>query len=112
MMNRRCLNHRCRGFTLVEMTTSLAIASILLVALGSAMVLAGKAVPTSDNPAAALLSAAGIADRIAAEMQFAIDITERTSRSIAFTIPDRNADGKPEAIRYAWSGSPGAPLTR
>jgi hypothetical protein len=88
------------------------VASILLVAIGSAMVLAGKAIPTAANPAAALLGSAGAFDRIAAEAQFALDFTERTSRAITFTVPDRTGDGKPETIRYAWSGSPGAPLTR
>lgn len=100
------------AFTLIEVVTSLAISSILLVAIGSAMVLAGRAMPASDGPGAAVLSTAAVMDKIAAELQYAIQFCDRTNRSIEFTIPDRDGDGQAESIRYTWSGVAGAPLFR
>jgi len=97
---------------MIEVVTSLAISSILLVAIGSAMVLASRALPTADSTATATLTAANAVDKIAAELRFALQITERTSTALRFTIPDRDGDGNAEVIRYTWNGSPGAPLTR
>lgn len=46
-----------------------------------------------------------------ADLERATGFTERTATSATFTVPDRNGDGRPETLRYAWSGTPGAPLT-
>lgn len=109
---RRLTTKDCRAFTMIEVVTSMAISSILLVAIGSAMVLAGRALPASDGPMTAALSTASVVDKITAEMQYALQFSERTSQAIQFTIPDRDGDGKPEKIRYTWSGVAGAPLLR
>ncbi len=97
---------------MIEVVTSLAITSILMLAIGSAMVLAGRALPSADGVAASTLTAANAVDKMAAELRFALQITERTDKSIRFTVPDRDGDGKVEIIRYAWSGVGKAPLTR
>ena len=100
------------AFTMIEVVTSLAISTILLVAIGSAMVLAGRTMPANDGPSAAALTTATVVDKIAAELQYAIQFCDRTNRSIEFTIPDRDGDGQVESIRYIWSGVAGAPLYR
>ena len=99
------------GLSLIEMTVSLAILSIVAAAIGSAILIAGKAVPDGSGPAQCAIRAAGAADRIAAELQYATAVTAYTDKCIEFILPDRNGDGNPEAVRYEWSGLQGDPLT-
>ena len=104
----------CRrpGLTLVELVASMAIMSVIMLALGSALLLTGKALPDSDRASTRLIRDAQIADQIMAELREARHIFERTGRTIGFTVADRNGDDSPERIRYAWSGTAGDPLTR
>jgi len=101
-----------RGFTLVELVLSLAIMSILMTGLASAIIIASHALPSDDSPSHVVVKAAELADQIAEELRLALWIRERTVRSVEFTVPDRDSDGLPERIRYAWSGTAGDPLTR
>lgn len=97
------------GLTLVELAASLAILGVLLVACGSAIVLTTRA-----NDAAVTLSgpdAQGVADRIAADLRMATSFSERGAAAVTFTVPDRDGDGSPETLRYAWSEDPADPLT-
>ncbi len=100
------------GFTLVELVVSLAIMSILLAAIGSAIVLAGGAIPRDDDPNRAADAALEAAHDMAADLQFALAFAERSVWAVEFTVPSRDADAVPETIRYAWSGSRGDPVTR
>jgi len=103
---------RGRAFTLVELVVSMITLSILMLAVSAAIVLASRAMPGAENPSSAALQAAAAADRIAAELETAVYILEHSQNTMAFTVADRNGDGLPERIRYAWSGMPGDPLTR
>jgi len=96
----------------MEMTVSMVIVSVLMVSITSAIILAGRAVPPSDSPTAAVVAASTALEQIAGELQYALSFTERSGNAIEFTMPDRNGNGRPDLIRYAWSGLPGAPLTR
>jgi prepilin-type N-terminal cleavage/methylation domain-containing protein len=100
------------GFTLVELVVSLAIMSILLVAIGSAIVLAGGAMPRADDPAIPTDTAFEVGHEMAAELQFALAFAERSVTAVEFTVPDRDGDQSPETIRYEWSGTPGESLMR
>lgn len=102
----------CRAVTLVEMVVSLTIVSIILGACGSVMLLAGRVMGISTaGPAVAMTAAHAAADQVAADLQMALQITERTATAVTCLVPDRNSDGTPETLRYAWTG-PGSPLTR
>ena len=99
-----------RAFTLLELVLAIVILSLIVAACGSVGLLAvrtlnacGAADPLAEGRAAA--------DEIAADLRMALAITEQTPTAITFTVPDRNGDGSPETIRYAWSGA-GTPLTR
>ncbi len=100
------------AFTLVELVLGIVITSILLGALSSALLLASHALPGQNKTTDRTAEAGRVLDDIASELQYAVQIVERSGRAITFTVPDRNGDGSPERIRYAWSGTAGDPLTR
>lgn len=101
-----------RAFTLVEVVISLAIMSILIVAMGSTIILASNALPSKETPAQHIIEATRGANSIADELRTAIHMTERSANAVTFTVADRNGDGIWERIRYAWSGATGDPVTR
>ena len=101
-----------RGFTLVELVLGLTIMSILMVGMASAVIIAGKAMPDRVTLGQTLTTAGEVAEQVAEEVRSALWIREHTANSIEFTIPDRDGDGLPERIRYAWEGVAGKPLTR
>lgn len=103
------LNRHCCGFSLVELVTSLAIISILIVAMGSAMVIAARGIPDPNDPIAMNVDAAGIIDQIASELAYAVTILTSTATEIEFVV---NRNGKPITILYIWGGTPGDPLIR
>ncbi|MCO6438800.1 MAG: prepilin-type N-terminal cleavage/methylation domain-containing protein [Phycisphaerae bacterium] len=103
---------RSSAFTLVEVITALAIMTILTTGLASALVLATRALPETDSPLRCQVRTADALDLIAEELASAIQVLARSDHGITFLAPDRNGDGVPEKIVYAWSGTPGDPLTR
>jgi hypothetical protein len=97
---------------MVELVISLTIAAILLAGMTSALFLATRAMPGEARPVDELISETQTAGDVTAELSYACNIVERGPRAVTFTVADRNGDGCPECIRYAWSGTPGDPLTR
>lgn len=93
-----------RGVTLVELVLSTAIMSILMAGIASAILIASHALPTSDTAPVAAVEAAELANLIAEELRSALWIRERTATSVEFSVPDRDADGSAERIRYEWAG--------
>ena len=94
------------------MIAALAVMSVVLIAIGSAVALASRAMPLSVTANDQIVSTARITERIAGELGSAVYLTERTANAVTFTLADRDSDGLPEVIRYAWSETAGAPLTR
>ncbi|MCA9245155.1 MAG: hypothetical protein KDA32_14445, partial [Phycisphaerales bacterium] len=89
----------------------LTIATVLVGSIASAMVMALQALPDAKGESETILDTrAGISDMLA-ELSYAIAFTEISSTAIEAVVPDRNGDGSPELVRYAWSSS-GNPLTR
>lgn len=109
----RCPKRTCRrsGFTLIEIVTSIGILSVLMWAMLSTMLIASKAIGSSDSKIAKISQGNNILQRITADLSLAQSFSERTATAVTFTVPDRNGDGSPETIRYAWSGTAGDPLT-
>lgn len=99
-----------KGMTLVELVMSVAILSILAGAAGSAIVIATRAAQLGAGDASEWPDTTEAADRIGANLEVAIGFTERTDTAVTFTVPDRDGDGAPETLRYAWSGIAGDPL--
>ena len=110
-MQARQTSQRRHGFTLVELVTSLAIMTILVGGMGSAVMIASQAIDDGTSRSSRITEAREALDRITADAAVALSVTERTASAIAFTVPDRSGDGLPETLRYAWSGVAGDPLT-
>ncbi|MHC5113200.1 MAG: PulJ/GspJ family protein [Planctomycetota bacterium] len=103
-----------RAFTFVELIISLAITSILMFGLASALMIATRSVDDGTTLAARTAAGAPALDGVTADLRLALEVTEITATSIEFTVPDRSdpPDGTPETIRYSWSGEPGDALLR
>ena len=101
-----------RAFTLAELLVSLAVMGVLMTGLASALLIVSKSAPDPDSPLTALADGAILVDQIAEELGGATWLLERTATAVTFTVADRDTDGVPERIRYAWSGKPGDALTR
>jgi len=101
-----------RAFTLMEITVSLAVMSILITGLGSAMFVALKVVPTADNAALQTLRGADIAQQIATDLRYATAFQAAGATALSVTVPDRTGDGAPDTIAYSWSAAEGDPVTR
>ncbi|HRX84934.1 MAG TPA: prepilin-type N-terminal cleavage/methylation domain-containing protein [Phycisphaerae bacterium] len=100
------------GFTLVELIAAMAVMSIILLALASTVVVATRSLPSETHPVTRLTRGSAVLQGIADELAEAITISERDAHAITFTVADRDGDGVPETIRYAWTGSAGDPVTR
>lgn len=87
-----------RAFTLVEMIVSLAIATVLLVSMGSVMVLASRAIPQPQSRATRALDAARALEIIADDLAYAESIT--AGGRVTATVSDRNGDKQPEQVIY------------
>jgi hypothetical protein len=97
---------------MIELSMSLLVTSVLVVAIGSSIVLASHAIPDANEAAAKTISAGGALDRLVQELRYAIAINEYTDRAVEFVTADRDGDAVDEVIRYEWSGVAGDPLAR
>lgn len=108
---RRDRTVRVRGYTLVELVLGLAVTSVLLTGMASALLIASRAAnPTGPTPK--ILTGSRAVQDILNELHYALTFTERSANAVEFTVADRNGDALPDTIRYAWSGIAGDPLTR
>jgi prepilin-type N-terminal cleavage/methylation domain-containing protein len=100
-----------RGFTLLELMVSCAVMAVIMVGVMSSVLIAGRGV-NHGAPDKSALVAGNVASLIATELRTALSVTELTPTAVTFTVPPRNGDAAPETIRYAWSGTSGAAVTR
>ncbi len=101
-----------RGFTLIEMLVAVAVMGVIMVGLGSAMLIAGRALPEASSPTASRIAAAGAAEQMMTDLQYTVSVSQRAANMVEFGVPDRNGDEVAEVIRYDWSGTSGTPLVR
>ncbi|MEO0630423.1 MAG: prepilin-type N-terminal cleavage/methylation domain-containing protein [Planctomycetota bacterium] len=101
-----------RGFTLVEMVSSLFLASVLVAAIASCIALASRAIPNDSDPVLATAGYQRVLVAIADDVRFATSVDIPTSNELRIDLPDRDGDSNTDTIVYAWSGIAGAPLTR
>ncbi len=110
--HRRWLSQRRRsGYTLIELVASLAATSILLAGMGSVVFVAARATDESGTSTKQIRASATSHD-VLADLRYATEFHQRSLTVVEVTIADRNGDSTPDKVRYAWSGTPGDPLTR
>lgn len=100
------------GFTLIEMVITLAVIGVLLAGMSSAIVLATRALPSHDGPAAAAVASADALHTLRDDLRAATELPAFDATSVTLHLPDRDGDGRPEVVTYAWAGTAGDPLTR
>jgi hypothetical protein len=99
--------------TLVELMVSLALVTLIMAACGSMLTAAARAMSSdTSNVGTDAMAARSAADQVVDDLKVATAVTEQSATAVTMTVPDRDGDGQPETIRYAWSGVAGAPLTR
>lgn len=99
--------------TLIELTMSLAVVSIIVLALGSLVFVAAKGMANdSSNVGSDATTARSAASLVMDDLKMATAVTEQTANAVTMTVPDRDGDGSPETIRYSWTGTAGDPLMR
>lgn len=89
-----------RAFTLVELVTSLAITSILMLGLSSVMLVGSKAVPTGTEQIHAEAACADALEKFASDAALAIGVSLVTSEKLVFVVPDRDGDASNDQISY------------
>lgn len=98
------------GFTLIELLIAAALTALLVGGLASALFISSKTL-TADGPASSDANRAGLVlGQVSRDLRHALRFSERTATAASFAVPDRTGDGKPETIRYSWSGTIGDPL--
>ena len=101
-----------RAFTLVELVATMAVMTILMAGMGSAIMIATNALPDASSPLETSRASRTIADQITGDLLCVTAVTTMAPNTITFIVADRNhGDPGPETITYAWSGTPGDPLT-
>jgi len=100
------------GFTLLELTLSVAVLAILMGTMVSSIVIASRSLDDGATQAGQMLTGADALEQLNADLASATDFAERTATATTFTVPDRTGDGLPETIRYRWSGPPDGQLLR
>jgi hypothetical protein len=72
---------------------ALSLLGLLLAGLGSAVLLASRALPRTDRPTDALIAETRALSRMLAELEAACTISEHTATAVTFTVADRDGDG-------------------
>lgn len=103
--------HRA-GFTMLEAVLSTVIIAAIMMGIVGVMFLARNALAGTSTKDDGLSQGQRVMQMITTDLSQAITITEQTDKAVTMTVPDRTGDGQPETIRYAWSGTAGATLTR
>lgn len=109
MSNSRSSTRPARGFTLIEMVLSISIVGVVMGATAGVALFVHRAAATSNTAAS---SAPDAIRTLQEDLQYATRISAATANSITLEVPDRNADGVADQVRYAWSGVAGASLFR
>lgn len=102
---------RWSGYSLVELIVAMSSATLLLAGLGSAVIVTSRAFRPEGMVEYQRTQATWVEHMLMADLRLARQFIERTATAATFTVPDRDGDGIPDRLRYAWSGVSGDPLT-
>ncbi len=101
------------GVTLLELVSSLAISSILVAGLASALNVAYLSTPRRETKSTVALRMSRAIETICNDLRYATSLTQLSDNSITLTVPDRDGtDPAIEVIEYTWNAGPASPLIR
>ena len=92
-----------KAFTLLETVLSLAVGSILLMSLGSAVIIMSKAVPQTASASSIRNKSTRQIYNIARNIQTAKEVIKAERYTFIFEVDDRNGDGSDDTIQYAFN---------
>ncbi len=98
--------------TLAEVLVSSTIMGFITAGLASSIVVTSKAIPTGNNAASVVVDSGRALSELEADLASAKSIVNSSATMVEFTVSDRTGDNVDETIRYEWSGTAGAPLTK
>jgi hypothetical protein len=105
------LPHGARALTLAELIVSMAIMTVLVTCMTSAVLIATHALPDENDATVRTAAAIAAADTMLEDLSTAVRLTQATSTRVEFVVPDRgHGAAGPETIAYEWSGTPGDAL--
>ena len=88
----------------------MAIAAILIGAMGGAIAITTRAIDGGEDRNARASRAIDAAGVIAEDLRTATAVTATGGSSVEMILPDRDADGSAERVRYSWGGTSGASI--
>jgi prepilin-type N-terminal cleavage/methylation domain-containing protein len=101
-----------RGFTLVELLVAAGMLSVLMLALAGVIGVASRSLPSSDDPGVRAALLRRVVDMVASDAATATSVTKSGNATWAFVLAGWGPHGEDVTVVYAWSGEPGAPVTR
>ena len=99
------------GYTFIELVVSMVSSTLLVAGLSSTLYISSWALNNENSAARQSSVAAEVLADMMADLRHTQTFSERTATAVTFTVPDRDGDTLAETVRYAWSGTPGDPLT-
>lgn len=90
----------------------MAIATILIAAMGGVLVTTARAVEQGSDRNARASEASSAAAMIVEDLRSASEINDVTATSVELRVPDRTGDGEEEEIAYRWDPRAGSLLMR
>ena len=100
------IQHARSGFTLVEVVTSLAIMSVLMLGLSGAVMIGSHAVPTTTDIGLADQSVMNVTNQLRTEFRYCSRIQYRSnagSLQMQLTMKSTTAAGAPSSVSYYYS---------
>lgn len=102
---------RATAFTLPEVIGSLMILSVVMVAIGSTIVMASRALPGREVGHGTTIKQAKVVQQIVEDLSSATRFLGHGETMVRFMVDDRDGNGTQDTLSYQWSGTQGTPLT-
>jgi hypothetical protein len=95
------------GLTMLELLVSVPAATVLIAAMAMCVTIMMRANSQDETLFRSTYDLANAANQIASDIESAVSIVSSSATHIEFVVPDRDADGLPEQMRYEWGGATG-----
>ena len=95
------------GFTMLELLVSVPAATVLIAAMAMCVTIMMRANLQDETLFRSTYDLANAATQIASDIESAVSIVSSSATHIEFVVPDRDANGLLEQMRYEWGGATG-----